>query len=121
MEKDSVKAFTVVDLNLTPTQIWAKFENAPKRIAKKNMAKKDVTSFDFGDLLDNLSSQFTAFLAVFAVIVFALSQWRSNKMFTMRCLKCDTPFCKRCHLRATPSGLCTQCYHLFVVRDGVSD
>jgi hypothetical protein len=38
----------------------------------------------------------------------------------MRCLKCGTPFCKRCHLGAAVAGLCTQCYHLFVVRDGVS-
>jgi len=38
----------------------------------------------------------------------------------MRCLKCGTPFCKRCHLGAAPGGLCTQCFHLFVVRDGVS-
>jgi hypothetical protein len=41
-------------------------------------------------------------------------------MFTMRCPKCGTPFCKHCHLGASSTGLCTQCYHLFVVRDGVS-
>ena len=38
----------------------------------------------------------------------------------MRCQKCGTPFCKHCHLGAAPAGLCTQCFHLFVVRDGVS-
>ena len=38
----------------------------------------------------------------------------------MRCLKCGTPFCRRCHLGGAAAGLCTQCYHLFVVRDGVS-
>jgi hypothetical protein len=38
----------------------------------------------------------------------------------MRCLKCGTPFCRRCHLGAAVAGLCSQCYHLFVVRDGVS-
>src|SRR6185295_7862475 len=41
-------------------------------------------------------------------------------MFTMRCMKCGTPFCRRCHLGAAMGGLCTQCHHLFVVRDGVS-
>ena len=41
-------------------------------------------------------------------------------MFTLRCLKCGTPFCRRCHLGAVVAGLCTQCHHLFVVRDGVS-
>ena len=38
----------------------------------------------------------------------------------MRCLKCGTPFCRRCHLGQVAGGLCTQCHHLFVVRDGVS-
>ena len=50
----------------------------------------------------------------------ALSFWRGRKTFTMRCLKCGTPFCRRCHLGAAVAGLCSQCYHLFVVRDGVS-
>jgi hypothetical protein len=54
------------------------------------------------------------------VVVFGLSRWRGPKMFTMRCLKCGTPFCKHCHLGAAGTGLCTQCHHLFVVRDGVS-
>jgi hypothetical protein len=38
----------------------------------------------------------------------------------MRCLKCGTPFCRRCHLGQVAGGLCSQCHHLFIVRDGVS-
>jgi len=38
----------------------------------------------------------------------------------MRCLKCGTPFCRRCHLGQVAGGLCSQCHHLFLVRDGVS-
>jgi hypothetical protein len=30
------------------------------------------------------------------------------------------PFCRKCHLGAAIGGLCSQCHHLFVVRDGVS-
>ena len=48
-------------------------------------------------------------------------RWRgASACSRMRCLKCGTPFCRRCHLGAAAAGLCTQCYHLFVVRDGVS-
>src|SRR5262249_44339091 len=36
------------------------------------------------------------------------------------CVKCGTPFCRRCHLGVVVGDLCTQCHHLFVVRDGVS-
>ena len=49
-----------------------------------------------------------------------LRRWRGGKAFTMRCTKCGTPFCRRCHLGQVAGGLCTQCHHLFVVRDGVS-
>jgi hypothetical protein len=52
--------------------------------------------------------------------VLILRRWRGGKAFTMRCVKCGTPFCRRCHLGAVAGGLCTQCHHLFVVRDGVS-
>jgi hypothetical protein len=54
------------------------------------------------------------------VAVLLLRRWRGSKGFTMRCVKCGTPFCRRCHLGKVAGGLCTQCHHLFVVRDGVS-
>ena len=73
-----------------------------------------------GPLAEGLRNRFTAFLAVFAVVVFGLSRWRGPRMFTLRCVKCGTPFCKRCQLGTAAGGLCTQCHHLFVVRDGVS-
>ncbi len=60
------------------------------------------------------------FVVVFALVVLALSRWRGDRTLTARCLKCGTPFCQRCQLRTSVAGLCTQCYHLFIVRDGVS-
>ena len=57
-------------------------------------------------------------VALLAVLI--LRRWRGGKAFTMRCTKCGTPFCRRCHLGQVAGGLCTQCHHLFVVRDGVS-
>ena len=65
-------------------------------------------------------NRFAGFLGVAALAMAGLSFWRGRKTFTMRCLKCGTPFCRRCHLGAAVAGLCSQCYHLFVVRDGVS-
>jgi hypothetical protein len=60
------------------------------------------------------------FPVVAALAVLLLRKWRGSKAFTMSCLKCGTPFCRRCHLGQAAGGLCTQCHHLFVVRDGVS-
>jgi hypothetical protein len=66
------------------------------------------------------ANRFLGFLAVFGLVVVVMWRWRGPRMFTMRCVKCGTPFCRRCHLGAAWEGLCTQCHHLFVVRDGVS-
>jgi hypothetical protein len=59
-------------------------------------------------------------VAVFALVAFLVSRWRGSKAFTLHCARCGTPFCRFCHLGQVSGGLCTQCYHLFVVRDGVS-
>lgn len=46
--------------------------------------------------------------------------WRGRRAFTLQCARCGVSFCRRCHLGTVVADLCTQCYHLFVVRDGVS-
>lgn len=110
----------VVDLMLSPEQVLAKFAGAPTGIARKNLAGDTGASLAPALGPGDFASRFAAFILVGLATVLALSQWRGKRMFTVRCPKCGTPFCKRCHLGAVTSGLCTQCYHLFVVRDGVS-
>jgi hypothetical protein len=41
-------------------------------------------------------------------------------MLTLQCLKCGQIFDARDHRGGAAVGLCPQCYHLFIVRDGVS-
>jgi Tfp pilus assembly protein PilF len=110
----------VVDLGLSQDQVFTKFAANRAGIARKNVVGTKTASltpsFGPGDFVN----RFAAFLAFGLVITLGILQWRGKRMFTMRCPKCGTPFCKRCHLGAATSGLCTQCYHLFVVRDGVS-
>jgi Tfp pilus assembly protein PilF len=110
----------VVDLGLTQGQVWAKFAGRSEGVRRKNLAGRPTPGTDVVTLLRAGANRFAGFLGVFAVVHLALQQWRGRRTFTMRCLKCGTPFCKRCHLGAAPAGLCTQCFHLFVVRDGVS-
>src|SRR5262249_39524182 len=60
-------------------------------------------------------------LVISGVAAVVLWGGRGSRASTIRCVKCGTPFCVRCHLGGTTAaGLCTQCHHLFVVRDGVS-
>ncbi len=39
---------------------------------------------------------------------------------THHCWKCNMAFCGQCQIGTGRRGLCTQCYHLFVVKNGVS-
>jgi tetratricopeptide (TPR) repeat protein len=110
----------VVDLAPSRSQLWAKFDGFPSGVGVKNVMKISPAPFDPARLGAQLMNRFVGFLGVLAVTVLVLSRWRGNRAFTMRCLKCGTPFCKKCHLGAAVQGLCTQCHHLFVVRDGVS-
>jgi tetratricopeptide (TPR) repeat protein len=110
----------VVDLALSQEQVFAKFAEKRSGIGRKNVWGTKVAG-----LMPRLSpgdfvNRFSAFIGLAVAVALGISQWRGKRMFTMRCPKCGTPFCKRCHLGAATSGLCTQCYHLFVVRDGVS-
>ena len=43
-----------------------------------------------------------------------------ERRLTQRCWKCGSAFCGRCQIGTGRKGLCTQCYHLFFMKDGVS-
>jgi tetratricopeptide (TPR) repeat protein len=107
----------VVDLNLSEDELWSKFGRLRDGVGGQNLLGKGgspVLSWS------GILNRFLGFLLLFALVVVAMWRWRGPRMFTMRCVKCGTPFCRRCHLGAAWEGLCTQCHHLFVVRDGVS-
>jgi tetratricopeptide (TPR) repeat protein len=113
--------YAVVDLSLTDDEVLTKFSGTAQGIGVKNVAGTQGGSSDLARLAGAMApDRFVVFVGVFVLVILGLSRWRGSKMFTMRCLKCGTPFCKHCHLGAAAAGLCTQCHHLFVVRDGVS-
>ena len=111
--------YAVVDLTLDQDQLMAKFAGVREGVASKNLAGRGMPTRT-GAPGGQVWNRFAGFLVVAALTVFLLHRWRGPRMFTQRCLKCGTPFCKRCHLGGAAAGLCTQCFHLFVVRDGVS-
>ncbi len=111
--------YAVVDLNLNPGQVWAKFAGLREGVGARNVAR-DAEVRPAADVKTAFLNRFAVFPVIFAVTFLGLRRWRGAKAFTMRCLKCGTPFCRLCHLGVVTGGLCTQCHHLFVVRDGVS-
>jgi tetratricopeptide (TPR) repeat protein len=112
--------YAVVDLGPSSDEVWAKFAGATQGVVRKNQAGKGAPGADLQSLLPTLANRLTVFPLVALLAIAILRRWRGGKAFTMRCLKCGTPFCRRCHLGQVAGGLCSQCHHLFLVRDGVS-
>jgi Tfp pilus assembly protein PilF len=119
-EQEGSAVPAVVDLGPSPDEVWAKFAGEASGSGRPNLAGSDASPLGSDALVSGVVSRFLWFILVFGAVVLVLSRWRGQRLFTLRCLKCGTPFCKLCHLGTAQSELCTQCHHLFVVRDGVS-
>jgi Tfp pilus assembly protein PilF len=112
--------YAVVDVGLDEDQVAEKFAGLSSGVGKKNLAGKAPAAGGVEQWLPAMRNRFSAMVGVFLVVTFLMSRVRGKKMFTKHCVKCGTPFCRHCHLGAAAEGLCTQCHHLFMVRDGVS-
>jgi len=111
--------YAVVDLGLGREQVSDKFAGAESGVAARNLLLGE-TPARAGSRAEALLNRFVASLAIFALAAFLVARWRGRKAFTLHCRRCGTAFCRLCHLGQVSGGLCSQCYHLFVVRDGVS-
>jgi len=112
--------YAVVDLGLTIDNVWDKFAGAEAGAAVRNVASGASRGSGGAALGASLLNRFATSVAVFALVAFLVARWRGSKAFTLHCARCGQPFCRFCHLGQGSGSLCTQCYHLFVVRDGVS-
>jgi hypothetical protein len=116
-EKGGAAIAAVVDLAPTQEEIAAKFAGRSEGVAAKNVAGKPVAAGP--GLQSALLNRFLGFAVVFVLAAGFVTRWRGNRMITLRCAKCGTPFRRRVTAQDT-GELCTQCFHLFVVKDGVS-
>lgn len=110
----------VVDLGPSDDELWAKFSGITDGAPRANLTGSGASALPGDALVSGLMSRFAVFVGISALAAVVIWRWRGDRLFTLRCLKCGTPFCKLCHLGTPQSELCTQCHHLFVVRDGVS-
>jgi hypothetical protein len=114
--------YAVVDIGMTAEEVSEKFEGRSEGVAKKNVSRDAATTPAAGASGTGpaLMTRFLGFVAVFAITAIGLWLWRGRSVTTLRCLKCGAAFDRRSDRNAAATGLCTQCYHLFVVRDGIS-
>lgn len=110
----------VVDIMPSRDEVWAKFADTRDGVALKNVTGRGASPLASMHLLNAALNRFAGFVLLFGLVAGAVARLRDGRMFTARCRKCGTPFCRKCQLGESVSGLCTQCHHLFVVRDGVS-
>jgi Tfp pilus assembly protein PilF len=112
--------YAVVDLGLGLDDVLAKFEGRSQGVALKNVYKGATAPAPGASWPRAALTRFLGFFGVFALAVLGLWLWRGRNLTTLRCLKCGAAFDRRSDRNAAAVGLCTQCYHLFVVRDGIS-
>jgi tetratricopeptide (TPR) repeat protein len=108
-----------VDLGLDSEELAAKFAGTPKGPGRKNVAGNPPRAAGTS-LASSLLNRASVIPVAFGLIVLLSARTRGRRGYTARCVKCGTPFCNRCHLGPSAGSLCSQCHHLFVVRDGVS-
>jgi hypothetical protein len=112
--------YAVVDLGLTRAQVWEKFAGVESGVAVRNVAGGTPPPAATAAVQASVLNRFGAALAVLGLAAVGIGRFRGPKAFTIHCARCGTAFCRYCHLGQVIGGLCSQCYHLFVVRDGVS-
>lgn len=118
-EKPGATVSSVVDLAPTPEEVAAKFAGKSEGIAAKNVTGRAGAAAAPVSLGHSVANRFLGFCVVFVLAAVGISRWRGNRMITLRCAKCGSPFRRRVTAQDT-GELCTQCFHLFVVKDGVS-
>jgi Tfp pilus assembly protein PilF len=112
--------YAVVDLGLDLEQVFEKFDGRAQGVATKNVYRGSTAPAEGASWARSALTRFAGFFGVFGLVVLALWLWRGRRLTTLRCLKCGSAFDRRADRNAAAVSLCTQCYHLFVVRDGIS-
>jgi tetratricopeptide (TPR) repeat protein len=112
--------YAVVDLRLGSSEIDEKFAGRAEGVTRKNVVKAGSPAAPDGVGAGAYMTRFLGFVGIFVITTVALWLWRGRAVTTLRCLKCGAASDRRSDRNAAATGLCTQCYHLFVVRDGIS-
>jgi hypothetical protein len=99
--------------------VWEKFAGVGEGVGVRNVSTGAGSGRDTLGVA-SLANRFTAAALLLSLVALGVGLLRGSKAFTVHCSRCGTAFCRHCHLGQAVGELCSQCHHLFVVRDGVS-
>lgn len=68
----------------------------------------------------SFTNRFAAALGIGILVALVSNALRGKARKTVRCQMCGTVFCGLCNVGKPAESLCSQCYHLFAVRTGIS-
>ena len=105
----------VADARLDEIAILGKFYGL-----SEGMRERPIEAFLDASFLKGWGMRFVVTPVALGVLILLLELFYRERKLTKRCWKCGSAFCGRCQIGTGRKGLCTQCYHLFFMRDGVS-
>lgn len=109
-----------VSLGPLATELEAKLAGAPAgEVARANLTGTGAR-VSAAPGAAAFGSRLVGFLGVFVLGWLGVRTWRGGLLLTRRCLKCGEPFSRRTRAGAEAAELCNPCYHLYVVKDGIS-
>jgi tetratricopeptide (TPR) repeat protein len=112
----------VADARLDAVAILAKFRTMERAAPESsdNGDDESEASPEASGSSGFWSLRFIGAALLFGALIVALEATFKDRKLTQRCRKCGSAFCGRCQIGTGRKGLCTQCYHLFFMKDGVS-
>lgn len=108
-------AVVVIDARMSQRDILGKFFGL-----ETDCHREPVSVFSPTALAAGPGPHFLVGALVLAGLLLLSELALAERRGTQRCWKCDSAFCARCQIGTGRKGLCTQCYHMYIVKDGVS-
>lgn len=105
----------VADARLDEIDILKKFYGLSEGIHDERVA-----SFFDGSIVEGWGFRFVVGPILLGVLIISLEVGFKDRRLIQRCRKCGSAFCGRCQIGTGRKGVCTQCHHLFFMKDGVS-
>jgi tetratricopeptide (TPR) repeat protein len=92
-----------------------------QQIARKGSARELFGNYSYFDPMVSALNPMTIGALLSLLLAIVLWSKRKHSGFAGSCIKCGRTFCHRCKSARESATYCTQCIHIYLKRDGVSN